>query len=226
MLDPILNEGSTANNIIYTNKTRFQWRCSHNHVFRSTIRDLVKKQDQGMVLCPVCRKWETKSLLLVDEYPALFEEAYNWLNCPTLKKPETNDISCEKMELSSIPPSECEVDNYCTTDITDFPFEELYVDSTTSLPPQLPTTDSPESSTLNPSLSLPSSSDQFDPATESLHRILHNHLFEYRKWKEALRSDDSRVIWWVCSTNNQHIWRESIRSRVSNRISSIILSDN
>lgn len=226
MFDPILNAGSTANNVIYTNKTRFQWRCNHNHVFRSTIRDLVKKQDQGAILCPVCRKWETKSLLLVDEYPELFEEAYNWLNCPTLRKPETSDISCENTDLSSIPPSECEVEDYCTADIAGFPFEELYIDSATSHPSQLPITSSPESSTLTPSLSLTLSSDPFDPATESLHRVLHNHLFEYRKWKETLRSDDSRVIWWVCSINNQHIWRESIRSRVSNRIIPIISSDN
>ena len=153
MLDPILNEGNTANNIIYTNKTRFQWRCNHNHVFQSTIRELVKKQEQGAILCPICRKWETKSMLLVDEYPYLFEEAYNWLNCPTLRKPEIDDRTCEQTEHSSIPPSEYGVGNYDTTDLVDFPFEELYIDST-----------SPSSSHL----SIPSSSEFPTPSPSSL----------------------------------------------------------
>lgn len=220
MLDPVLNNGCTANNVIYTNQQRFQWRCDHNHVFRSTIRDLVRKQDEGAVLCSTCRKWETRSMLLAEEYPELFEESYNWLNCPTVRKEERKEAASSPADLSftspPLPQEMMDEDGFI-----DFPFEELYVDSSSSeLPRSSPTqssSSSPSSSLFSSLSSPPPSFPSADPASESLHRVLHNHLVEYRKWRETLRSDDSRIVWWVCGADTQHIWRESVRTRVANR---------
>lgn len=49
---------------------------------------------------------------------------------------------------------------------------------------------------------------------ESLQRSLRNHLLEYQIWKENIQENDKRIIWWVCSTNPSHVWRESVQSRV------------
>ena len=49
---------------------------------------------------------------------------------------------------------------------------------------------------------------------ESLQRSLRNHLLEYQIWKESIEENDKRIIWWVCSTNPCHVWRESVKSRI------------
>lgn len=189
--DPLLNGGRQANQVIFKEGKRFLWRCSHNHTFGSTIRDMIKSKETGKVACPYCRREERRSLLLADEYPELFEESYNWLNCPTLKKPTANQVKSNDRDM-----------------LPSIAFEQLYTSSPS------------DASAVSHSETFPTSVNRWnalaptDPANESLNRALQNHIIEYRKWRERIHSDDAFIIWWVCSYNTTHIWRESVRSRV------------
>ena len=190
--DPVLNKERTANKVIYSDSSVFFWRCPSNHTFKATIRTLVKRKEDNVTLCPVCKREERQTMLLAEEYPELFEESYNWLNCPTLRKPS------QPTELPPDIPEDV---------LTPIPFEQLYLD--------------PEKVTLSKNISKSVSQVQetpstMDPVNESLNRVLQNHYIEYRKWKETLRSDDKRIVWWVCSFNVNHIWRESVQTRIRN----------
>ena len=189
--DPLLNGGRQANQVIFKEGKPFVWRCPHNHTFSSTIRNMIRCKEMGQVACPTCRREEQQSLLLADEYPELFEESYNWLNCPTLKKPTPSQrMSSDRDALPFIP------------------FEQLYTNAFTDEKP------APRPAILSTSVDRLGTLTPADPANESLNRALQNHIIEYRKWKERIHSDDASIIWWVCSCNNSHIWRESVRSRV------------
>ena len=189
--DPLLNGGRQANQVIFKEGKRFLWRCPNNHTFSSTIRSMIQSKETGRVACPYCRHEEQQSLLLADEYPDLFEESYNWLNCPTLKKPSPSQTKSSDREV-----------------LPSFPFERLY---TNSYSEELSTASPVTSST---SMSRLKTFTPTDPANQSLNRALQNHIIEYRKWREQIHSDDTSIIWWVCSYNTTHIWRESVRSRV------------
>lgn len=190
--DPVLNAGRTANKVIYSDNGVFNWRCPSNHTFKSTIHTLVKRKEDGVMLCPVCKREERQAMLLAEEYPSLFEESYNWLNCPTLRKPSQ--------------PAELPVD--IPEDVlAPIPFEQLYLD-----PEEVKYTHSMS----KPAFHVQEMHSRMDPVNESLNRVLQNHYIEYRKWKETLRSDDKRIIWWVCSFDVNHIWRESVRTRIRN----------
>ena len=192
LFDPVLNKGLTANKIIHTDSSVFSWRCPRNHSFNATFRTLVKRKVGGTILCTVFKREERQTMLLAEEYPELFEESYNWLNCPTLRKPS------QPTELPPDIPEDV---------LTPIPFEQLYLD--------------PEEVTLPGAIIKPVShvqktSSTMDPVNESLNRVLQNYYIEYRKWKETLRSDDKRIVWWVCSFNVNHIWRESVHTRIRN----------
>ena len=109
--DPVLNKERTANKVIYSDSSVFFWRCPSNHTFKATIRTLVKRKEDNVTLCPVCKREERQTMLLAEEYPELFEESYNWLNCPTLRKPS------QPTELPPDIPEDV---------LTPIPFEHLY----------------------------------------------------------------------------------------------------
>lgn len=127
---------------------------------------------------------KNSSSLLFDTYPDLFEESYNWLNC------------------HSLPPPQPQEDSYVPEDAFEqINFGELYVDDDELEPTKLPTS-------LNRAVQDKTMVD------ESLRRSLRNHLLEYQVWKDSIKDNDKRVIWWVCSQNPEHVWRESVRSRI------------
>lgn len=129
---------------------------------------------------------EKPSSLLYDYDLALFEESYNWLNCPSLPPP-SKEQSEEELPTELCKPID---------------FQELYVQSDDSEMPQPSFT----SSYIH--------TDSLNPIDTSLRRSLQNHILEYQKWKESIQWNDKRVIWWVCNEDPTHIWRESVRSRI------------
>ena len=89
-------------------------------------------------------------MLLAEEYPELFEESYNWLNCPTVRKEERKETAGSPADLS-FTPSPLPQETIDEDGFIDFPFEELYMDSSSS---DLPRSSSTQSSSSSPPSSL------------------------------------------------------------------------
>ena len=155
---------------------------------------------EGVDSCPICRKKENPSSLLYDYNPELFEESYNWLNCPSLPPENTSIIS----NPSNIEENyDFSIEDQLPDDILKpIDFQELYVDYDDTISIKEEEKNIPKKESLN-------------VIDRSLRRSLQNHILEYQKWKESIYWNDSRIIWWVCRQNPTHIWRESVKSRVS-----------
>ena len=155
---------------------------------------------EGVDSCPICHKKENPSSLLYDYNPELFEESYNWLNCPSLPPENTSIISNPSSNEGNF---DYPIDDQLPDDILKpIDFQELYVDydETTSIKEEEKNFQKKES---------------LNVIDRSLQRSLQNHILEYQKWKESIHWNDNRIIWWVCRQNPTHIWRESVKSRVS-----------
>ena len=155
---------------------------------------------EGVDSCPICHKKENPSSLLYDYNPELFEESYNWLNCPSLPPENTSIISNPSSNEGNF---DYPIDDQLPDDILKpIDFQELYVDydETTSIKEEEKNFQKKES---------------LNVIDCSLQRSLQNHILEYQKWKESIHWNDNRIIWWVCRQNPTHIWRESVKSRVS-----------
>ena len=142
------------------------------------------------ISCPICKKEEKPSTLLFDYNSELFEESYNWLNCPSLPPPEEKEEEEEEDVLLNEP----------------IDYEELYFNADENIEEE-----EEEEIIYNHK----SQDDNLSMIDKSLARSYQNHILEYQKWKETLHWNDKRVIWWVCNENPSHIWRESVKSRVT-----------
>lgn len=134
------------------------------------------------------------STRLFDVYPDLFEESYNWLNCPSLPPPSIEDPYKEDYE-------ELPADVF-----SPISYEELYINGDTEVDSDI---------TLYPTQE--EDEKELSLVDHSMHQSIHHHILEYQVWKETLRYNDTRIIWWVCSVNPNHVWRESVASRVKSR---------
>ena len=88
---------------------------------------------EGVDSCPICHKKENPSSLLYDYNPELFEESYNWLNCPSLPPENTSIISNPSSNEGNF---DYPIDDQLPDDILKpIDFQELYVDydETTSI---------------------------------------------------------------------------------------------
>lgn len=137
------------------------------------------------------------STRLVDVYPELFEESYNWLNCPSLPPPSIED------------PVATDLPEDVFNSIS---YEELYFSPESDTAPAPP---APRGSSVSSELS---------DVDSSMRQSIRNHMLEYQVWKETLGYKDTRIIWWVCSANPNHVWRESVASRVRSRSGTTTLS--
>ncbi|KAK8830425.1 hypothetical protein WA577_006108 [Blastocystis sp. JDR] len=185
--DIVENGGLQANKILYTSKKPYVWKCKYNHHYRMTIQQRVKCMESGEQSCPFCLSDHDVSTRLVDVYPELFEESYNWLNCPSLSPP-----SIEDPEATDLPEDVFNPISY----------EELYFSPESDTAPAPP---APRGSSVSSELS---------DVDSSMRQSIRNHMLEYQVWKETLGYKDTRIIWWVCSANPNHVWRESVASRV------------
>ena len=142
------------------------------------------------------------STRLVDVYPELFEESYNWLNCPSLPPPSIEDPVAESL-MEDIPGDAME--NLPEDAFKPISYEELYFS---------PESDAAPSSVSTLENDTPSELSDVD---SSMRQSIRNHILEYQVWKETLGYKDMRIVWWVCSVNPNHVWRESVASRVRSR---------
>lgn len=152
----------------------------------------------NQISCPFCRNQDKPSTLLYDYDPERFEESYNWLNCPSLPPPSKEDMVEDEL------PDEV----FKTID-----YQELYFN-----------TDDVDHSSQSMEFPLQQHSTPTNMIDYSLQKSLRNHILEYQKWRETLQWNDKRIIWWVCNSNPEHIWRESVRSRIGSCFVLIVLS--
>ena len=132
--------------------------------------------------------------MLYIQEPNLFEESYNWLNFPYLPPP-----------IDLCPETDLEASEEYSRPID---FEELEVDGSAS---------SSTSNTLpdTHSTSVPTTGTPFQNQADSIfHNSMKKHQLEFRQWRDMLHTDSLYTLWWVCQQNSNHIWRESVKSRV------------